>query len=99
MEKNQAHVPQAKLVKAFSSTGSRTFYKPSFDGITPTMFIAGNDDAAKQTVTEILTSFGWETDDTWKADAARAIEPLCMLWCISGFQKNDWYHALILLKK
>jgi len=28
-----------------------------------------------------------------KAEGARAIEPLCMLWCIPGFLRNDWMHA------
>jgi hypothetical protein len=23
-------------------------------------------------------------------EAARAIEPLCMLWCIPGLRRNDW---------
>ena len=32
------------------------------------------------------------------AVAARAIEPLCMLWCIPGFVANDWVHAFKLLK-
>ena len=49
------------------------------------MFICGNDEAAKRTVTGILGQFGWETADMGKAEAARAIEPLCMLWCIPGF--------------
>ncbi len=98
MEKIQEQIPEAKLVKAFNSTGSPTFYKPVFKGGAPTMFIAGNDDEAKKTVTGILSLFGWETEDAGKAEAARAIEPLCMLWCISGFVKNDWYHAFKLLK-
>src|SRR3989344_1945313 len=34
-----------------------------------------------------------------KVEAARAIEPLCILWCIPGFLKNDWSHAFKLLKK
>ena len=33
------------------------------------------------------------------AEAARAIEPLCMLWCIPGFLRNQWTHAFHLLKK
>lgn len=33
-----------------------------------------------------------------KVEAARAIEPLCMLWCINGFLKNEWGHAFKLLK-
>ena len=30
---------------------------------------------------------------------ARAIEPLCMLWCILGFKQNEWTHAFKLLHK
>jgi hypothetical protein len=33
-----------------------------------------------------------------KAEAARAIEPLCILWCIPGMLKNQWNHAFKLLK-
>jgi predicted dinucleotide-binding enzyme len=63
------------------------------------MFICGNDAAAKKQVTGILTAFGWETEDMGTAEAARAIEPLCMLWCIPGFLRNEWSHAFKLLKK
>ena len=54
------------------------------------MFIAGNDEKAKNEVTSILTQFGWETEDMGGAEGARAIEPLCMLWCIPGLRKNEW---------
>jgi predicted dinucleotide-binding enzyme len=63
------------------------------------MFIAGNDDDAKSLVKGILNTFGWEIEDMGKAEAARAIEPLCMLWCIPGFLENRWTHAFKLLKK
>lgn len=97
MEQLQRLAPEAKFVKAFNSVGSACMYKPALNG-TPTMFICGNDDSAKQTVTQILESFGWEAEDMGKVEAARAIEPLCILWCISGFVKNDWVHAFKLLK-
>jgi predicted dinucleotide-binding enzyme len=61
------------------------------------MFICGNDEAAKKTVTGILDAFGWETADMGAVEAARAIEPLCMLWCIPGFLRQDWVHAFKLL--
>ena len=93
MEKIQQLIPEAKVVKAFNSVGNAFMYKPKFSGGTPTMFIAGNDDAAKKKVTDILTSFGWETEDMGKAEAARAIEPLCILWCIPGMLRNQWTHA------
>jgi len=98
MERIQQILPDARLVKAFNSVGNAFMYKPDFPGGTPTMFICGNDDGAKQKVTEILTSFGWETEDMGKAEAARAIEPLCILWCIPGFIRNQWTHAFKLLK-
>jgi len=99
MERLQKLVPTAKLVKAFNSVGNAFMYKPAFKEGKPTMFICGNDDGAKKAVTDILTAFGWETEDMGKAEAARAIEPLCMLWCIPGFLRNQWTHAFKLIKE
>jgi 8-hydroxy-5-deazaflavin:NADPH oxidoreductase len=99
MEQIQARIFEAKVVKAFSCVGSELMYKPSFNGGPPTMFICGNDEEAKKTVTAILTSFGWETEDMGKVEAARAIEPLCILWCIPGFIRSQWGHAFKLLKQ
>jgi len=98
MEDLQKLLPDAKFVKAFNSVGNAVMYKPKFSGTKPTMFICGNDEGAKKTVTDILNSFGHETEDMGKAEAARAIEPLCMLWCIPGFLRNQWTHAFKLLK-
>ena len=98
MERLQKQIPQARLVKAFNSVGNLQMYKPTVKGGPPTMFICGNDEKAKKTVTEILTAFGWETADMGNAIAARAIEPLCILWCIPGFLHNQWDHAFKLLK-
>lgn len=99
MEKLQAQVPDAHFVKAFNSVGSGFMYRPDFGGTQPTMFICGNDAVAKQAVTTILSAFGWETADMGKAESARAIEPLCILWCLPGFLNNQWSHAFKLLKK
>ena len=63
----------------------------------PTMFYCGNDDAAKAVVADILKQFGWEPADMGTAAAARAIEPLCQLWCIPGFRQNSWTHAFAVL--
>ncbi len=98
MEQLQRLLPEAHFVKVFNSVGSDFMYKPKFAGGTPTMFICGNNEAAKTTVTQLLTVFGWETEDMGKAEAARAIEPLCMLWCIPGLLRNQWSHAFKLLK-
>jgi 8-hydroxy-5-deazaflavin:NADPH oxidoreductase len=52
----------------------------------------------KKTVAGILDQFGWEVADMGKTDAARAIEPLCMLWYVPGFLRNEWTHAFKLLR-
>jgi predicted dinucleotide-binding enzyme len=97
MEHLQDRFPEARFVKAFNSVGAHLMVNPDL-GQRPTMFIAGNDNAAKVEVTSILDLFGWDTEDMGTAEAARAIEPLCMLWCIPGFRENQWAHAFKLLK-
>jgi 8-hydroxy-5-deazaflavin:NADPH oxidoreductase len=98
MERIQRLIPKAHVVKAFNSVGNAFFYKPNFPAGKPTMFICGNSADAKKTVTQILDAFGFETEDMGAVEAARAIEPLCILWCIPGFIKNEWTHAFKLLK-
>lgn len=97
MERLQREFDGVRFVKAFNSVGNACMVNPKFKGGKPTMFICGNDEAAKKAVSAILDEFGWETADMGKAEAARAIEPLCMLWCIPGFLRNDWIHAFKLL--
>jgi predicted dinucleotide-binding enzyme len=100
MERLQKIAPDAQFVKAFNSIGSGLMINPDFrDNTKPTMFICGNNDDAKRKVYEILEKFGFEIEDMGKAESARAIEPLCMLWCIPGFLRNEWAHAFKLLKK
>jgi predicted dinucleotide-binding enzyme len=97
MERLQREFAGARFVKAFNSVGNSCMINPQFEGGPPTMFICGNDEAAKKIVAGILDQFGWESADMGNAEAARAIEPLCMLWCIRGFLRNQWVHAFKLL--
>ncbi len=98
MERLQREFSDARFVKAFNSVGSAHMVNPQFKSGKPTMFICGNDEAAKRIVNGILDQFGWETADMGKVEAARAIEPLCMLWCIPGLLRQEWSHAFKLLK-
>jgi len=93
----QALIPKARVVKAFNSVGAARMVNPLYEQGTPTMFMCGNDEAAKADVSGIIRQFGWEPFDCGGIIAARAIEPLCMLWCIPGFQHNQWTHAFKLL--
>jgi hypothetical protein len=99
MEQLQAAYPEAHFVKAFSIIGNALMVNPDLGGVKPTMFICGNDANAKKEVSKILDLFGHEVEDMGGVEAARAIEPLCILWCIPGFLKNDWVHAFKMLRK
>jgi predicted dinucleotide-binding enzyme len=99
MEQLQREFSSAHFVKAFNSVGSVCMINPQFPGGKPTMFICGNSEPAKKTVAQICDQFGWEVADMGAAEAARAIEPLCMLWCIPGFLRADWMHAFKLLQQ
>jgi predicted dinucleotide-binding enzyme len=99
MERLQKLAPGARFVKAFSCIGNAFMVNPDFGGHQPTMFICGNDAAAKGDVSVILDQFGFEVADMGAVEGARAIEPLCILWCIPGFLSNSWTHAFKLLKR
>jgi predicted dinucleotide-binding enzyme len=97
MERLQREFPAAHFVKAFNSVGYGQMVNPQYKGGKPTMFICGNDESAKATTAKFLDQFGWECADMGKVESARAIEPLCLLWCALGFTKNEWTHAFKLL--
>ncbi|MBI2059538.1 MAG: NAD(P)-binding domain-containing protein [Nitrospirae bacterium] len=99
MERLQNAAPKANFVKAFSCVGNAFMVNPNFGGMKPTMFICGNSAGAKDEVKSILTRFGWEFEDMGGVEAARAIEPLCILWCIPGLQRGQWNHAFKLLRQ
>ncbi len=98
LEELQSAYTAANFVKCFNSVGSAVMVNPDFGGEQPTMFIAGNSASAKAEAIEILHQFGWSAENCGAAEAARAIEYLCMLWCIRGFQENKWFHAFKYLK-
>ncbi len=99
LERLQTTVPDAHFVKAFSCIGSSLMVNPRLKEGKPSMFICGNHDGAKGEVRAILVQFGFDVEDMGKMEAARAIEPLCVLWCIPGFLQNDWVHGFRLLKQ
>jgi hypothetical protein len=97
MEDLQESFPKGNFVKSFSCVGSAFMVNPPFKE-QPTMFIGGNNESAKNEVKHILDQFGWDVADMGAAEAARAIEPLCILWCIPGFRENSWTHAFKMVR-
>jgi len=98
-EKVQILLPNAHVVKAFNSVGSALMVNPKFEQGTPTMFLCGNNPEAKRQVSGICVQFGWEPFDCGDIAASRALEPLCILWTLPGFLRNDWRHAFKVLTR
>jgi len=98
MERLQAAFPATHFVKAFNSVGAAHMVHPSFAGGPPTMFICGDNAAAKATVTLLLEELGWEVADYGGVASARAIEPLCVLWCLPGMLGKGWDRAFKMLE-
>lgn len=98
-EQVQRWLPGAHVVKSFNIVGNAHFIHPDFPCGPPDMFIAGNDDEAKKTVTSFLKQFGWEVIDIGGMEGARLLEPMCILWAIYGIRTGTWNHAFKLLRK
>lgn len=98
-EKVQMLLPNAHVVKAFNSVGAALMVNPKFEQGTPTMFLCGNHPEARHAVSGICVQFGWEPFDCGGIAACRAIEPLCILWCLPGFLHNEWRHAFKMLTR
>jgi predicted dinucleotide-binding enzyme len=77
----QRAFPQTRVVKALNSVSAHLMVDPKQLGAPHTLFVAGNDAAAKGEVTALLRSFGWEdVIDLGDASAFRAMEQLIPLW-------------------
>ena len=98
-EQVQRWLPNSRVVKAFNIVGNAHMFKPEFPGGPPDMFICGNDDQAKATVTDVLKTFGWSVIDIGGIECARYLEPLAMVWIRHFFRANSVNHAFKLLRK
>ncbi len=98
MERLQREFSLVHFVKAFNSVGHGQMVDPQLEGGPPSMFICGNDAMAKRTVAKLVEQLGWTPEDMGGVEAARAIEPLCMLWCIPALREQKFDHAFKLLR-
>jgi 8-hydroxy-5-deazaflavin:NADPH oxidoreductase len=98
-EQLQRLLPEARVVKAFNTTGNSNFFHPKFPGGPPDMFFCGNDPAAKATVAEILTTWGWNPVDIGGIEGARVLEPMCLLWVTAAMRLGSWDIAFKVLRK
>lgn len=79
----QTLVPTAHVVKAFTIYGYENFEDSTYPGygeLKPAMLIAGDQEAAKQTVAQLCQQLGWEPVDTGPLSMSLHLEHLTLLW-------------------
>lgn len=80
-EEVQKALPEAKVVKSLNIVNCEVMVNPRKSGGDPTMFVCGNDSAAKHTVNGFLESFGWkDIIDLGDISSARALEMMLPVW-------------------
>jgi predicted dinucleotide-binding enzyme len=80
-EQVQRAFPQVKVVKALNTLNASLMVEPKTLGESSTVFVSGEDGAAKATVVEILESFGHDdVIDLGGIETARGTEMLLPIW-------------------
>jgi predicted dinucleotide-binding enzyme len=74
------HAPEARVVKAFNTTGSENMANPQYSDGPLVMPLAGDHEAAKKVVAELAAELGFAPVDVGPLGAARYLEPFAMLW-------------------
>ena len=96
-EQIQRLLPNARVVKAFNTVGNAHMVNPQFPGGPPDMFLCGNDEAAKKSVSEVCEHFGWGVIDIGGIEGSRYLEPMCLTWVLHGIRTKSWNHAFKML--
>jgi predicted dinucleotide-binding enzyme len=82
-EQIQRTFPQARVVKSLNTVNADVMVDPAIVPGTHNMFVAGNEDGAKETVKGLLVDFGWppgDLVDLGGIEAARGMEMYLPLW-------------------
>ncbi|MGW2209122.1 NADPH-dependent F420 reductase [Streptomyces sp. NPDC001781] len=82
-EQIQRTFPEARVVKTLNTMNCQVMVDPSRVAGAHTVFVSGDDAAAKQAVTELLLSFGWQESsviDLGDISTARGTEMLLPIW-------------------
>lgn len=82
-EQIQRAFPEAKVVKSLHTVNAAVMVDPARVPGGHSIFVCGNDAAAKAKVSELLQSFGWPADhilDLGEISAARGTEMYLALW-------------------
>ena len=92
-EELQKLLPYAKVVKAFNTTFAADFTAPVIDGKQVDAFIAGNDEEAIATVTELVSTAGFKPIVAGNLSVSRTLEQMQLLLIQLGMKYNYNWHA------
>jgi 8-hydroxy-5-deazaflavin:NADPH oxidoreductase len=70
----------ARVVKALNTIGAEHYQNPRIGGQAATMFIAGDDAAAKQKAGQLISDIGFDVVDIGPLSAARHLDNLAAFW-------------------
>jgi predicted dinucleotide-binding enzyme len=98
-ERIQRLVPDAYVVKGLNVAQADVAVNPSLTGDEPDMFIAGDNDEAKRTVSQLLAEFGWPVIDMGDIESARWLEALSLAWVVYSHRTGKTHHAFKLIGK
>jgi 8-hydroxy-5-deazaflavin:NADPH oxidoreductase len=98
-ERIQRLLPRARVVKGLNTVIAEVMVDPTLSGGDPDMFIAGDDEHAKQTVTALLEEFGWPVVDLGGIESARWLEALSLAWVVYSHRTGKTRHAFKLVGK
>lgn len=72
--------PEARVVKAFNTTGAENMGNPRFGEARAAMFVCGDDEEAVVTASRLVEDLGFEAFNAGALQQARLLEPAAMLW-------------------
>ena len=98
-ERIQRLIPDAYVVKCLNVVQADVMINPTLTGDELDMFIAGDSDEAKQTVTNLLEEFGWPVIDMGGIESARWLEALSLAWVVYSHRTGKTHHAFKLIGK
>ena len=84
-EEIQKLLPKARVVKAFNTVFAQNQSVGRIGSEKLTLFVAGDDAKAKQTVMQLGADIGFDPVDAGKLKAARYLEPMGMLMISLGY--------------
>lgn len=90
-EELQKLLPNSKVVKAFNTTFAADFTTPVIDGKQADAFVAGNDEEAVNTVTELVKTAGFNPIVAGELKVSRTLENMQLLLIQLGMKYNyNW---------